>query len=73
MKPFISKDLIIYNGYNNIFVIINRFTKFFYFIFYNENINAKQLAYTFLKHIVAIHNLLKKIIFDKEITFVFKF
>ena len=57
-KLFILKDLATYNGYNSIFIIINRFLKFSYFILYNENTDAKQLAYVFLRHVLNIYDLL---------------
>ena len=41
IKLPIFTDFVIKTGYNNIFVIINRFSKFFYFILYNENTDAK--------------------------------
>ena len=69
----ISEDLVTYNGYNSIFVIVNRFTKFFYFISYNENNDAKQLAYIFLRQVLSIYDLPVKIISDKRSTFAFKF
>ena len=66
-------DLIINISYNSIFVIVNRFTKLFYFIFYIKNTDAKQLVYIFLRTIVNVYGLLAEIISDKGTTFVSKF
>ena len=73
VKLFIFTNLVIKIGYNNIFVIVDRFTKFSYFILTNENTDIKQLAYIVLKIIINVHGLFDKIISDKEATFAFKF
>ena len=69
----IFTDPVIKTGYNNIFVIVDRFTKFSYFIPTNENTDIKQLAYIVLKVIINVYNLLNKIVSDKKATFASKF
>jgi hypothetical protein len=41
--------------YNSIIIVINRLTKYAYFIFYLKSFSAKDLAYMFYKYIVANH------------------
>ena len=48
IKLFLFKDLIINISYNNILIIINRLTKYAYFINYLKVFNAEDLIYTFL-------------------------
>jgi hypothetical protein len=61
------------NSYDSIFVIVDRLTKFAYFIAYNEATDAKDMAYHFLKHIVSQHGLPDEIISDRGSTFASKF
>jgi hypothetical protein len=39
--------------YDSIIIVINRLTKYAYFISYLENSLAENLAYMFYKHVVA--------------------
>ena len=73
IKLPISINPVTKTGYNNIFVIVDRFTKFSYFILTNENTDIKQLTYIVLKVIINIYNLFNKIISDKKVIFAFKF
>ena len=50
--------------YNTILVIIDRLTKYTYFIPYKEALIAEDLAYTFIKTIVSKYSLPKEIISD---------
>jgi hypothetical protein len=59
--------------YNSILVITNRLTKYAYFILYLESLNAKDLAYTFLRNIIANHRILETIIFNQDKLFISKF
>jgi len=61
------------NSYDSIFVIVDRLTKFAYFIPYNEATDAKDMAYYFLKHIVSQNGLPDEIISDRGSTFASKF
>ena len=45
------------NSYDSIFVIIDRLTEYGIFLPYRENSNVEQLAYTFLREVIANHGL----------------
>ena len=68
-----SKERVIGATYDFILVITNRLTKYEYFIPYKEATNAEDLAYTFLKTIVANHGLSDEIISDRDKLFTSKF
>lgn len=59
--------------YDSIFVIVDRFTKFAYYIPIQESTDAEQLAYIFLRNIVSTHGLPNEIISDRGSTFASKF
>jgi hypothetical protein len=59
--------------FDSILVIINRLTKYGYFILYKESSSAEELAYTFNKHIIRNYKILKKIISDKDKLFTSRF
>jgi hypothetical protein len=59
--------------FDSILVIINRLTKYGYFIPYKESLLAEELAYAFNKHIIENHEILKKIINDKDKLFTSRF
>ncbi len=73
IKLFLFKDLIININYNNILIIINRLTKYAYFINYLKAFNAENLIYTFLRIIFANHDILAEILFNQDKLFTFKF
>ena len=54
-------------------MIVDRFSKFSYFIPYNEDTDAEQLAYVFLRQVLSIHDLPQEIISDRGTTFASKF
>jgi len=54
------KDLVIKQLYNAILVIINRLTKWGYFIACTEEISAKNVAQIYVKKVFARHKSLKK-------------
>jgi hypothetical protein len=56
-----------------ILIIINRLTKYGYFISYKESLLTKKLAYAFNKHIIENYKILKKIISDKDKLFTSRF
>jgi hypothetical protein len=68
-----SKKSISNAQHDFILVITDRLTKFGYFLPYRESSIAKELAYIFLRRIVANHGLLKKIILDRDKLFTSKF
>jgi hypothetical protein len=70
IKLLLLQDLITKIEYNFILVIINRLTKYTYIIFYLEASTAEDLAYIFLRVIVANHSALEKIISDRNKLFI---
>lgn len=59
--------------YDSILVIVDRFTKFSYFIPYQESTDAEQFAYLFLRNIVSVHGLPTEILSDRGPPFTSKF
>jgi hypothetical protein len=59
--------------YNSIMVIMDRLTKFSYYLPYREAINAEELSYIFYRNIVSIHRLPLEILTDRGTTFALKF
>ena len=59
--------------YDLILVIMDRLMKYRHFILYKEASDAIELAYTFLKVVIANHGLLEEIILDRDKLFTLKF
>jgi hypothetical protein len=59
--------------FDSILVIINRLTKYGYFILYKESLLVEELAYTFNKYIIGNYGISKKIISDKDKLFISRF
>jgi hypothetical protein len=59
--------------FDSILVIIDRLTKYGYFISYKESLLAEELAYAFNKHIIGNYGISKKIINDKDKLFTSRF
>jgi hypothetical protein len=59
--------------YNSILVIIDRFTKFTYFLPYKEANSIDNLTYTFLQTIISNHSTLQEIISNRETVFTSNF
>ena len=59
--------------YDSILVVIDRFTKYGYFIPYKEAFTAKNLVYIFTKYILGNHGCPKEIISDKDKLFTSRF
>src|SRR5439155_22214070 len=59
--------------YDAIWVVVDRLTKYAYFIPYKERSTAMELQYAFLRNIVANYGLPKKIIMDRGVTFTSKY
>jgi len=53
-----------------ILVIINKITKWGYFILYTEEILAEDIARIYIKEVFSQHRLLKKIILDQDPRFI---
>jgi hypothetical protein len=71
LPPFIKP--IIEVVFDSILVIIDRFTKYEYFISYKESLLIKELVYAFNKYIIGNYEILKKIINNKDKLFISRF
>ena len=56
-----------------IFVIVNKFTKWGYFIIYTEEILAKDIVQIYIKEVFVRHEVLIKIILDRDMRFIVVF
>jgi len=68
-----SKDLVIEQLHDAILVIIDKLTKWGYFIAYTEEISAENVAQIYIKEVFAQHRLPDKIILDKDLKFIAAF
>jgi hypothetical protein len=73
VKLPLSVKLIIEVVFDSILVIIDRFTKYGYFILYKESLSAEKLAYTFNKYIIGNYRISKEIISDRDKLFILRF
>jgi len=73
VKLFKSKKRIIKTIYDFILIITDRLIKYKYFLSYKKVTFAEDLTYTFLRMIVANHELSDEIISDKNKLFTLKF
>ena len=73
VKLPLSKEPMTNVMYDSILVITDRLTKYRHFIPYKEASDAIELAYTFLKVVIANHRLLEEIILDRDKLFTLKF
>ena len=67
------KDPIIEQEYNIIFIIIDKFTKYGYFITYIKDILVKDIVQVYIKEVFLRHGALNKIILDKDTRFILTF
>jgi hypothetical protein len=65
--------LIIEVVFDSILVIINRLTKYGYFILYKKSLLIEELVYTFNKYIIGNYGISKKIINDRDKLFTLRF
>jgi hypothetical protein len=65
--------LIIKVVFDLILVIIDRLTKYGYFILYKESLLVEKLVYAFNKHIIGNYRILKEIINDRDKLFILRF
>ena len=56
-----------------IFIIVNKFTKWGYFIIYTEKISAEDIAQIYIKEVFIRYRVLAKIISDKDTRFITAF
>ena len=68
-----SKDPVTGQLYNVVLVIIDRLTKWGYFIACTEEISAEDVTQVYVKEVFLWHRSLKKIILDKDLRFVAAF
>ena len=59
--------------YNIIFIIVNKFTKWGYFIIYIKDILAENIAQIYIKEIFVKYRVLVKIILNKDTRFIIIF
>ena len=64
MKLLKLKDPIIRQEYNSIFIIVDKFTKWGYFITYIEEILVKDIVQVYIKEVFLKYRALDKIILD---------
>jgi hypothetical protein len=67
------KDPIIGQKYNSIFIIIDKFTKWGYFIAYIKEILVKDMAQVYIKEVFTRYRVLNKIILNKDTKFILAF
>ena len=67
------KDPITGVEYNAVLVIVDKYTKWGYFIIYTEAITAKDLARIYIKEVFIRHRLLEKIVLDRDLKFILEF
>ena len=73
MKLLKSKDPITKQEYDSIFIIIDKFTKWGYFIAYTEKILVKNIAQVYIKEVFLRYRVLAKIILNRDIRFISAF
>ena len=73
MKLPKSKNPITGQEYNSIFIIVDKFTKWGYFITYIKEILAEDIAQVYIKEIFLRHRVLNKIILDRDTRFILIF
>ena len=56
-----------------IFIIINKFTKWGYFIIYTKDISVEDIVQIYIKKVFIKHGVLVKIILDRDIRFIIIF
>ena len=67
------KDPIIRQEYNSIFITVDKFTKWGYFIAYIKEILAEDIAQTYIKKVFLRYRVLTKIILNKDTRFISAF
>jgi hypothetical protein len=70
IKLLLLQDPITEIEYDSIFIIIDKLTKYTYIILYLEASIVEDLAYTFLRVVVANYNTLEEMISDRDKLFI---
>ena len=73
MKLLKLKDPITRQEYDSIFIIINKFIKWGYFIAYIKEILVEDIVQVYIKEVFAKYKALNKIILDKDTRFILVF
>ena len=73
MKLLKLKDPITKQKYDSIFIIIDKFTKWGYFIAYTEEILVKDIVQVYIKKVFTKYRVLDKIISNKDTRFILIF
>ena len=73
MKLLKLKDPITRQEYDSIFIIVNKFTKWKYFIAYIEEILVIDVVQVYIKEVFARYRVLNKIILDRDTKFILVF
>ena len=73
MKLLKLKDPITGQEYNSIFIIVNKFTKWGYFIAYIKEILVEDVAQVYIKEVFSRYGVLDKIILDRDTRFILVF
>ena len=73
MKLLKLKDPITKQEYDSIFIIVNKFTKWGYFIAYIKEILVKDMVQVYIKKVFTRYGVLDKIILDKDTRFILVF
>ena len=73
MKLLKLKDPITRQEYDSIFVIVNKLTKWGYFIAYIEEILVEDVAQVYIKEVFLKYGVLDKIILDRDTRFILVF
>ena len=67
------KDPITKQEYNSIFIIIDKFTKWGYFIAYIKEILVKDVVQVYIKEVFLKYGVLDKIILDRDTRYILAF
>ena len=67
------KDPIIGQEYNIIFIIVDKFIKWGYFVAYIEEILVEDIAQIYIKEVFVRHRVLTKIILNRDMRFIVTF
>jgi hypothetical protein len=67
------KDLVIGQEYNSILVVVDKFTKWGYFILYSESMILEELLKIYIKEVFVKYRVLTKIISNRDRKFILEF
>jgi hypothetical protein len=67
------KDLVIGQEHDSILIIVDKFTKWGYFILYLESMISEELSRIYIKEVFVKYKVLTKIISDRDKKFILKF